>query len=107
MSQEKVDKKKYEKQHRKEIERKNKIAKITSVVGVSVLIIALIAAPIAISVINKNKAANANKTDPMLEEFMNSLSTYEATTEAGSDSTDDTEEATTEASDNDSEASEE
>lgn len=80
MSQEKVDKRKYEKQHRKQIEKKRKIKTALIVIGCALVIGAIIGFPIGYFYYNKHKE------DAALDQLYDMLSTTtEATTTEATD----------------------
>lgn len=53
MSQEKVDKRKYEKQHRKEIEKKRKITTAIRWIGTALVVGAIVGVPLGVTIYNK------------------------------------------------------
>ena len=81
MSQEKVDKKKYEKTHRKELMKKEKRKKIITRSLITILLLALVGAYAYYMVQQKNK----KDSDALTEEQLNSLieELNASTTEAG------------------------
>ncbi len=90
MSQEKVDKRKYEKQHRKEIEKKNKIKRNVSVVAIIVVLLAIIATPFGYSIYKSNQ--KDKESQALYQDFLEQLATYSATdTEDASEDDSDTE----------------
>ncbi len=92
MSQEKVDKKKYEKKHRKEIEKKNKLKKNISIAAIIIVLLAIVATPFGYTIYNNNKKDKENQA--MQQELSDWLATYTATEDESSEGDSDTEEAT-------------
>lgn len=88
MSQEKVEKRKYEKLHRKEIEKKRKIKKALGVLAAILVLGIIVGFPLGLQYYNNHKdtsAATATEVNADLQALQNMIATatVEATTEAG------------------------
>lgn len=97
MSQEKVDKRKYEKEHREQIERKRKLKHRLSIAGTIVVMLIIIGFPIGYHFYSIKAAEKKAANEAAISDFTEYLSTMETTgTEAATEAEDD---STTEAKD--------
>ncbi len=89
MSQEKVDKRKYEKEHREEIEIKRKLKHRLSIAGIILVILILIGFPIGYHLYGIKAAEKKAANEAAISDFTDYLSTMEATgTEAATEAED-------------------